>query len=82
VLAQALLDADKPLTSKYGAIVGLQVRHAAIWDLRFRQPAVEAFSRGGAAGPVNISTFGCLPVPDVLAAAQCLLLLWEFGTFM
>jgi hypothetical protein len=26
VLAQALLDADKPLTSKYGAVVGLQVR--------------------------------------------------------
>lgn len=25
VLAQALLDADKPLTSKYGAVVGLQV---------------------------------------------------------
>jgi hypothetical protein len=25
VLSQALLDADKPLTSKYGAVVGLQV---------------------------------------------------------
>jgi hypothetical protein len=29
VLAQALLDADKQLTSKYGAIVGLQVSHKA-----------------------------------------------------
>lgn len=26
VLGQALLDADKPLTSKYGAVVGMQVR--------------------------------------------------------
>jgi hypothetical protein len=28
VLGQALLDADKPLTSKYGAVVGMQVRDA------------------------------------------------------
>ncbi|KAL5644813.1 hypothetical protein ACJX0J_004801, partial [Zea mays] len=26
----------------------------AIWDPHFGQPAVEAFTRGGAAGPVNI----------------------------
>src|SRR6478672_1132262 len=30
----------------------------AIWDPHFGQPAVEAFTRGGASGPVNISTSG------------------------
>lgn len=30
----------------------------AIWDPHFGQPAVEAFTRGGAAGPVNIATSG------------------------
>jgi len=32
VLAQALLDADKPFTSKYGAVVGLQVSLGAVGD--------------------------------------------------
>ena len=30
----------------------------AIWDPHFGQPAVEAFTRGGASGPVNIATSG------------------------
>ncbi|KAJ9545710.1 hypothetical protein OSB04_025417 [Centaurea solstitialis] len=30
----------------------------AIWDPHFRQPAVEAFTRGGALGPVNIAYSG------------------------
>ena len=30
----------------------------AIWDPHFGQPAVEAFTRGGAPGPVNIATSG------------------------
>jgi len=30
----------------------------AIWDPHFGQPAVEAYTRGGASGPVNISTSG------------------------
>ncbi|MFQ6631297.1 hypothetical protein Gotur_009778, partial [Gossypium turneri] len=30
----------------------------AIWDPHFGQPAVEAFTRGGAAGPVNIAYSG------------------------
>ncbi len=30
----------------------------AIWDPHFGQPAVEAFTRGGAQGPVNIATSG------------------------
>ena len=30
----------------------------AIWDPHFGQPAVEAFTRGGAEGPVNIATSG------------------------
>ncbi|KAK2633502.1 hypothetical protein Ddye_032618, partial [Dipteronia dyeriana] len=30
----------------------------AIWDPHFGQPAVEAFSRGGALGPVNIAYSG------------------------
>nr|QIZ74392.1 P700 apoprotein A2 of photosystem I [Draparnaldia mutabilis] len=30
----------------------------AIWDPHFEQPAVEAFTRGGATGPVNIATSG------------------------
>ena len=30
----------------------------AIWDPHFGQPAVEAYTRGGAAGPVNISYSG------------------------
>ena len=34
----------------------------AIWDPHFGQPAVEAFTRGGASGPVNISTSGVYPV--------------------
>ncbi|KAG2571463.1 hypothetical protein PVAP13_7KG111555, partial [Panicum virgatum] len=35
----------------------LPIAHA-IWDPHFGQPAVEAFTRGGAAGPVNIAYFG------------------------
>ncbi|MCL7029104.1 hypothetical protein MKW94_025799 [Papaver nudicaule] len=30
----------------------------AIWDPHFGQPAVEAFTRGGALGPVNIAYSG------------------------
>ena len=30
----------------------------AIWDPHFGQPAVDAFTRGGASGPVNIATSG------------------------
>jgi photosystem I P700 chlorophyll a apoprotein A2 len=30
----------------------------AIWDPHFGQPAVEAYTRGGASGPVNIATSG------------------------
>lgn len=38
----------------------LHVRPIAhtIWDPHFGQPAVEAYTRGGAAGPVNIATSG------------------------
>ena len=32
----------------------------AIWDPHFGQPAVEAFTRGGAPGPVNIATSRCV----------------------
>jgi photosystem I P700 chlorophyll a apoprotein A2 len=30
----------------------------AIWDPHFGQPAVEAFTRGGASGPVNCDIWG------------------------
>ena len=61
-----------------------------IWDPHFGQPAVEAFTRGGAAGPVNIATsgvyqwwytIGCTSNQDLYQGAIFLLILSGFFLF-
>ena len=61
-----------------------------IWDPHFGQPAVEAFTRGGASGPVNIATsgvyqwwytIGCTSNQDLYQGAIFLLILSGFLLF-
>lgn len=59
VLSQALLDADKPLTSKYGAVVGLQVSQGT--------PACCA----GAGAGCGLKYAGSVGVLATLAKSSC-----------